>query len=73
MAFIESDVSEAGEMRRLGWADDDDVSSAGHHLADGRRQESPFRDRGLWLQDFGQGVARPPGAGEFRVQCRESA
>ena len=64
---------QAGKVRGLGWADHDDVSATGDDSAHGRRQKSPFRDRGLRLEDFGQGVAGLTGAGEFRVQGHESA
>jgi len=72
MAFIETGVLQAGQVRGLRWADHDDVSAAGNNSANCRRQQAPLRNRGLGLKDLGQGVARPTSAGEFGVEYGEA-
>jgi hypothetical protein len=72
MTLVEPQTNKPWDMRSLGRPHHHDLLALQDQRTHGGREEPPFKNRRLHLQNFGQRTARPPTTGQFCVQGLEA-
>lgn len=66
-------LRQTGQVRDMGWADQQHVSASRDHLTERRQQQAPLGQARLGLQNLAEGLARPAAAWQFGIQERVAA
>ena len=71
--FVDAGVAEAGKMRLLRRANDNEACAGRDDRAQGRTDQAPLQHRGLRAQDLRDRLARPTMTRQLGVESRKAS